>query len=566
MRTALGLLVFLSVAAGCNLKLTTGEGGGGEGGGGDGGSDPGACQGVPTTGECVDDSTIRSCVVPDASEQAVQPKIVEVTCSELEKCEIGINGAECKLQGDCYPGETRCLDASTLQSCQNDATWASSPCGGDSCIAQPGLGAQCLSSSGGTGINLRGHLRYEFLTRNSNLTDIGDTRLEEDGVDFFVTVYKYTDETFTEAKLLGQGLTGAGVNNAPGVWSLELSEPIDDKTFVYFWPMLFDQSGLPRMAMARAENGDAISQFSTAYWVWGFPTCAEGTGECGTEDLGTQLIDIESGSGAANIYRWMDYGIFRFEDLYPGADNLTFAIFWEPGNDYNCGNCFVPPAGGGAEVLFDAANNQSDHFASSINISGSGESPTMWAESVIGHEFGHWVMQSYTKSPGEGGVHFVDAASAPGLSYSEGFATFTGQAMLSNSPSDNEPIYFTKKSGTTFWVDISQNTWSGGALELPNPNGPVDQDINENVVASMFWSFWASGNAPAPQSMGDAPVYNTFREGRLLNNEVWNRGYHTVDMVDYLDALSCSGNASSAQINAVADSVDYPWDGNANCP
>jgi len=568
MRTSLGLLAVLSLAAtGCIIT----DGGKGDGGGGTGGDGGGttddACQGVPQTGQCVDDMTVQSCL---SSEVGDDPQIVTVTCSDLEKCEEGINGASCVLQGDCYPGETSCLDASTLQTCGADATWTSTTCGNDSCISQPGLGAQCLAASGGTGIHLRGHLKYEFLTRNANLTDIDAEAVKEsDGVDFFVTVYKYVDinDPAQGASLLGMGLTGAGLSGglAPGEWDVELSEDVDENTAVFFWPMLFDNSGLPRMAMVRAEEGDALHQFSKLYWQWGFPVC--NPGECsGVEDLGVQLIDIASGSGAANIYNWIDFGIFRFEGLYPNVDNLTVAVFHEPGTDFNCGNCFVPPAGGGAKVLYDEENNLSDHFDSSINISGSGESPTMWAESVLNHEFGHWVMQSYTRSPGEGGVHFVDFPSKPGLAYSEGFATFTGQANLSNSPSDNQPIYFTKKNGTTFWVDISDNTWSGGSLELPNPNGPVDQDVNENVIASMFWSFWASNGAVSPKGLGDGPVYGTLREDRLLNNDLHNRGYITVDMVDYLDALSCSGNASSSDIEGVASDVGYPWDSNPSCP
>ena len=569
MRTSLGLLAALSLAAtGCIIADATdddGEGGnGGNGGSGANTGDP-ACQGVPASGQCLDDATVQSCL---SGEVGDEPSIVTVTCDALEKCEMGVNGAACVLQGDCYPGETRCLDAATLQTCGADATWTDSACGNDSCISQPGLGAQCLAASAGTGIRLNGHLRYEFLTRNAALTDIDSAVKESDAVDFFVTVYKFTDNTFAEATLLGMGLTGAGLSGglAPGVWDIELSEPVNDLTFVFFWPMLFDNSGLPRMAMVRAQEGDALHQFSTEYWQWGFGVCEDGTGECGVEDLGTQLIDIASGSGAANIYNWMDFGIFRFEALYPGVDNLTVAVFHEPGTDFNCGNCFVPPAGGGAEVLFDESNNQKDHFDTSINISGSGQSPTHWAESVINHEFGHWAMQSYTRSPGEGGVHFVDFPSKPGLAYSEGFATFTGQANLSASPSDNEPIYFTKKNGTTFWVDISDNTWSGGTLELPNASGPLDQDVNENVIASMFWSFWASGNAVTPKGLGDGPVYDTLRHGRILNNDSHNRGYITVDMVDYLDALSCSGNASGGDIDEVASDVNYPWDGNATCP
>jgi hypothetical protein len=545
------------MATGCIVTVEeTGEGGGGA-------APADGCNGVPVAGRCVDDKTIEGCFVSE--DHGLASQVVTSTCGDNELCGMGINGAECQLQGDCYPGDSQCKDETTLQLCDNGA-WVESSCGADSCLSQPGLGAQCLAGAPSTGLTLSGHLQFEYLSRNAQLTDFDPVPKVEDATDFFVTVFKCNNTDCTDATLLGMTLTGAGLQNgpAPGVWTMELSEPINDATFVYYWPMLFDNSGNPRMAMAKAESDDAMHQESHEYWVWGFETCAPGTGECGTTDLGIQTIDIASGSGAANIYRWMSYGIFRFEDLYPGVQPLTFAVFHASPTDFNCGNCFVPPIGGGSNVYYDG--DLFDHFDTAVNISGSNDSPTMWAKSVINHEFGHWSMASYTKSPGEGGTHYVDAASRPGLSYSEGYATFTGQAMISNGPGDNEPIYFTKKYGTTFWVDISNNTWSEGNLELPDPNGPIDQFINENVVASMFWSFWASAQAVTPQGLGDAPVYSTFRSSRLINNDVHNRGYVTVDFVDYLDAMSCEGTASAAQIDAVASGVNFPWDGTPTCP
>ena len=564
MRTAFGVSVGLVLAAslfssGCVVKSADDDGGGGTS---TGTTVDDGCNGVPVEGECVDDKTIRGCLV---SEEFDTPaRVIMATCGPEEQCQIGVNGAQCGLIGLCYNGESRCQDAGTLQNCV-DGDWVDEACGGDSCISQPGLGAQCLSQAAGTGITISGTLEYEYLTRNASLTDFDTTALTEKGVDFFVTVY---DVSPGEEELLGMGLTGAGIQLQPGEFQVELSRQPDNdnETIIYFWPMLFDQQGQPRMAMARAENGDAIHQYSTEYWWWGFEVCTAGDCTAQTMDVGTMLIDQESGSGAANIYRWMDYGLFSFEELFPETENLSFAIFWNAGNDYDCGNCFISPIGGGADVLYDIDNNFNDHYDTAINISGSGESPTMWAKSVIGHEFGHWAMQSYTKSPAEGGPHYVNAASRAGLSYSEGFATFTGQRNISNSPSDNEPIYFTKKGGTTFWVDISDNTWSGGDLELPNANGPLDQDINENVVASMFWSFWATQGAVTPLGKGDQPVYDTIRSERLLSNDTFNRGYPKVDMLDYLDAMTCEGTGSASDVEAVASDVNYPWDGNPTCP
>ncbi len=556
MRTALGLLLGTLVLSGCFIeekKETEPE------------PEPeDHCQGVPVEGECVDEKTIRGCLVSEEFDQA--PEIITSTCNEYQTCQVGPNGAACVLVGECYPGESQCADASTLQECV-DGSWVDSPCSNSSCLSQPGLGAQCLSNDGGSGITITGILEFEYLRMNSARTDFDSTPQRERGVDFFYTVYDLTDN-----ELLGMGLTGAGVGGLdPGVFTGELSRQPDEDTYIYFWPMLFNNQGLPRMAMVHAQSSDAIHQQSDQYWWWGFEVCPAGGNNCAnaTVDVGTMLIDQASGSGAANVYRWMDYGLFSFEELFPGVDNLTFAVFWEGIESpiqFNCGNCFVPPIGGGAEITYDAAEGLKDHYDTSINISGTPESPTHWAKSVINHEFGHWTMQSYTKSPGEGGPHYVDAPSLPGLSYSEGYATFTGQRNQSNGPDDNDSIYFTKKNGTTFWVDVAKNQWSGGAIELPNPNGPLDQDINENVVTSMFWSLWASTNAAAPQGLGDTPVYQTIRSQRLLNNDAYNRGYHKVDFVDYLDAAKCGGTASDAQISAVTEAVDYPYGGTATCP
>jgi hypothetical protein len=574
--SAMALVVAIG-ATGCIIQAAAedddGQGGGGAGAGG-GGDD--YCQGVPVAGECVDEKTIRSCFSAEAHDTL--PQIVEVTCGPEETCAMGPNGALCQVQGECYNGQTRCKDAKTLQICDQNA-WFDSDCGTSSCIAQPGFGAACLANEGSTGLTLKGKLEYQFLVPNAARTDFDPTPKAEGAVDFFVTVYDTTNPnaSLTE-QLLGMALTSFGGNGmAPGEFSVPLKGPVNENTFIYFWPILFDDFGQPRMGLAIAENGNALHQKSDEYWFWGFETCPFGSGECGMSDLGTLTIKHTSGpnfdenAGAAHIYQWLDYGIFRFEDLYPGIKPLSFGVFWAPGTQFDCGNCFAPPQLGGSKVIYDKDANLADNYESTINISGTAGSPTHWSKSVINHEFGHWSMQSYTRSPGEGGPHYVDAPSKPGLAYSEGYATFVGQTQISSGPGDNDPIYFTKKNGTVFWVDISNNTWdlgggSGTGLELPNPNGPINQDVNENVIASMFWSFWAQNNAMAPQSLGEGPVFAPLRSPRLLNNPSYNRGYATVDFIDYLDAVRCGNHATANQVSAVASSVGYPWDNNPTCP
>jgi hypothetical protein len=564
MRSHLGLLCcgIVLVAVGCALENNagstgstgsgTGTGTGSSGTGGNAGDDP--CMGVPTQGQCMGTGKIQSCFVSE--EASTPPQIIESACGAQQECKLVNGSALCKPTGACFEGATTCKDSATAQECVNGA-WVDTVCGGaNTCVAQPGAGASCGLQDPSTGNKLKGHVDYEFHAVNAALTDFDSKVQQEGAVDMFVTV-------FNDSNLIGMGLTSVGGNGKnPGDWEVDLATAPTDKTFVYFWPMLFDNNGNPRMALAHAQSAMVQTQASDKYWSFGFgPVCGAAT--CTTTDMGNQLITEAEGSGAVNIYQWIDYGMFRVNGFIPSVEPLTMAVFWEPGNAFDCGNCFAPPQMGGAAVTFDPANGLIDHYDSSINISGTDETPSHWARTTINHELGHWITQSYSKSPGEGGQHFVDQASKPGLAFSEGWATFSGQTNLSNSPSDNNPIAFRKSHGTSFWVDIAKANWSEGTIDLPDPNGPIDQNINENIVSVMLWSLWATGNAQAPQGLGDDPMFKVLPSQRLVG--ATNRGYVKVDLVDYLDAMKCEGLATGAQISAVAAPVKYPYDNKELC-
>jgi hypothetical protein len=619
MRTILGLSLVALVAAGCSAKddnQASGDGGagtsgaagssgsagapggaggaggaaGGAGGaagsGGSGGTPEDPCQGIPTTGRCVGTDKIEGCVV--SGEPDTPPQLTEVTCDALTECKEVNGAAACVPTGDCLPGESACKDPATLQECDGTGSWKETACGGDSCVSQPGLGAQCLAQAPSTGILLKGKLEYQLRKPNDPVepTDYSDTLETEGATDFFITVYDLTDNA-----LLGMALTSPGGNGKnPGDWEVELDRQPDADTYVYFWPMLFDQSGAPFFALAKAQSDDAMHQKSTEYWSWGFEACPSGV-DCTAQDIqiGTQVIDEASGSGGAHVYQWMVYSFFRLSEMpdasgskaiMDGIKPLSMAIFWQPGPEtggspngvkFNCGNCFVPPLGGGAEVTYDQANGLVDRYDSTMNISGrEPDYRSHWSRSTLNHEFGHWAMQTYSRSPGEGGPHYVDSPSLPGLAYSEAYATFSGQTNVSGGDNANgDPVYFTVQYNNGFWVNIAKASYSGGSLERPNPSGALDQDINENIISSMMWSLWHASGSPssglAPQGLGDAPVFSTLRSNRLLNGP--DRGYYKVDFVDFLDAMKCDSLADDNQLEAVAGAVDYPWKAaEATCP
>ncbi len=513
------------------------------------------CDGVSAQGECLDAHTVRRCFTSEAYD--TEPELVVVPCDSGEVCRVEDGIASCVPEGQCYPGETRCDDDQTLARCV-DGSWVEFTCGIDRCVAQPSIGAECLSLSqaGGTGIFLRGHIDYEYLEKKSDLSGFESTPSTQPATDMLITVYDGQD-------LIGIGLTSFGDGNLQaGDWEIELDKNPTDQTYFYFWPLLFDENGQPLLAVANAGTSGSLKQHSEAYWWWGFGPVCDSPGECTTTDTGQQLIGIDEGSGAAHVYRWLAYGLFRMNEVFGIQTPHSFVALWSPGQEGGCGTCLLPP-GYAPSVTYGEGPEDKDKYDAAVVLAGTSDTPTHWSVSIIGHEYGHLVHHSYSEFPGEAGPHSVSSASPPGMAFSEGFATYLGQTNMSASPSDNEPIYFAKQQGTNWWMDVGKAQYFSSDAPAPNPQGPLDQDLSELVVAAMMWSFWASSNADAPQGLGD-PTLEAMNSPRLTGG--MNRGYSTIDFVDYLDALKCDGIATSGQIDDVRGAFSFYYDHAQTCP
>ena len=410
------------------------------------------------------------------------------------------------------------------------------------------------------GITLRGHLDYEYKKPAADLSDYTKEVFKEGAVDMFVTVYE-GDE------IIGMGLTSPGDGKlAPGDFELTLSKAPTTKSNLYFWPLLFDDSGSPRLAVAKAKSTKSTEETSDAYYSFGFATCATDAACAAKEiDAGALLVDAAHDSGVIHIFQWLDYTLFRVEGMPSlGRGLMSLVAFWAKDNAYECGSCWVPPQLGLPTVTYDAANQLTDYFDSGLAVSGTDATPDHWSRSAINHELGHWTMHSYAVAQGGCGGDLLDEKSqmSPDIAFDEGFATFFGQANVSHDPSDNEPITFRKSQGTVFWADLGKLTSSLGKLPLPAPGGKLDQPLNPNVAAGMLWSLWAGKNAIAPQNLGDAPFFAALPTYRFTNGD---RGFAGTDLVDYLDALTCDKGATLAQIGAVTKAADFPYDSLPTC-
>jgi hypothetical protein len=550
----------------------------------------GDCGDVPASGRCVNGNrAVEYCrLAPVGSNDPPTKK--QISCEAFEVCGSTPDGsAACVLDQTagivCRPGDTLC-DGDTLRTCSQDGkSFADTNCAdaGQSCRTPPKQLAQCVdfASAGGSGTpHLTGAVSFE----RRGMSQTGPTGITVDPAWLdFVAIYN-------EDRYIGSAIT-----DTEGKFDAELTEPADANTLVYVFAMDFDAATQqPLVAIVHNDDRNIETQNSSDYWFWRNDQY-QGSGEGvitadGTNATMTPFTIREAdGAGALRIFQWIRYGMLRLDDpaqltFSPGLDSTkgkrqqTVAVFWEPGVDSICGACYLGPQGGGATVTPEGTSTV-DHFDTLMQISGSSGNPTQWSYSVLSHETGHWVMSNYSRSPGEGGQHFVGQASKPGLAWSEGWATAYGQWNSSDpAAGDYDPLYFDTQDGTTFWVNVATASFTAGALQTPDPEGPIDQFVNENVVSSMLWHLWqpegarffAETDEPSGldkgtyQGIGDDNVFRAVQSDRIVGGT--NRGYSRIDLIDFYDAAICEQVANDDNIDSVSADVGYPWDQNPSCP
>lgn len=488
------------------------------------------CASFPAGGMCLDSRTVATCV----NSISGSPYLVSNTCGTGYSCVSSATGASCKLSGDCRSGQTRCASTSLLDTCTFGA-WKRSSCAANlQCKSYPGIGAGCVPAT--VAVTARGTLQYQRRDPNTALTGYATPATKP--AEGMLAVL-----TDSAGNAIGSALT-----DAQGRYSVEGYKDPGAGSQVYFLPAAFDANNNPAYAVARPIDGKSISP---SPGLWTFNTNSLPAPTAGVLDAGTQLISGDN-AGVIQIYSELRGHVQRMTTLYGKAPTENIVVLFQPTLDFDCLACYVPSGAGGCDV--GSANNPM-HFETVIALSGSSKSPLHLSASVTNHEIGHYLMDQYGTPPGEGGTHYVDRPSTPGLAWSEGFATLAGQTAISARKGTVDPVFFALQQGTSFWVDLSRAAYSGGTLPSPNPAGPIDQQVNENIVAAIGWDLW--------KTITDAPFFQALGLPRV--NSALNRGYTTVDLVDFADALQCSSMISPTALSTSMSKYKFPWDGKPLC-
>ena len=352
---------------------------------------------------------------------------------------------------------------------------------------------------------------------------------------------------------------GCGNAAAPAFKSF-LDAPMGDALVVAVAQLAPD--GTVQFGVAAPDVGTGLKEVTAVeygdhvLWNWALP--ASQLGASGQ----TFNISIANSSGAARLFHHLRKIVNQAKVSF-GKSGLSLVLWANPGTSWTCGACFWD----GFVAQVGAAK-----FASQIWLSWTTQDQEVWADSVVAHEIGHWVMRSYGTSPGEGGKHYVGVPTFPGQAWSEGWATWFSSAARGST------LYADKQSGLFFWFDIGQKAYYDGKTFPPaSASGGILQNMDENLVSATLWQmttkvggelpFASAANAPfwkalttprmnvAPYARGYTQhTWQTSYPGQFTN--VYDTGKPAPMLADFLDALACGLMDASKIQPAVAN---YPY-------
>jgi hypothetical protein len=390
------------------------------------------------------------------------------------------------------------------------------------CAAAPRAGPQAT---------VRGRLLYEYREVKPDLSGLGAVALAPAaGVSFAVRA---------DGRVLASGQT-----DASGGFFARLPAPLPADARVVFTAAALDDHGRPRLAVAHAGPRERASP---GLWSWSFPPAQT-----------VCVIRVAEGSGALRLFEPLVYGVGFASRVFAQAHARklpSLVVLWSPGVPFPCFACFEGREGGGVEV--------GEHrFDSVIWLDGTDGLAQAWTPSVVAHELGHWVMAVYGWLPDDDHEHTLTERLSPQTAWLEGWATFFGQVTLSARRGRDVSRVVAVDSGIGYALDLATGHYDDPAepREKPAPVVPragMKQEIAEGVVAEVLWRL--------REVCGERAVLLGIAEPRLTGS--LDRGAPGKDLVDFLDALLCSGRATRAQVDAVVkERFHFPYDGRPLCP
>jgi hypothetical protein len=515
------------------------------------------CGGVSIDGRCASASVVEYCSVPTSGGS---PTLERFSCGTGERCALNSDGiATCLFTATCREGDEQCLGATQLRRCVG-GSWVTQTCPRE-CLSSP-LGDFCSAN-----VAVRSVMgRVMYIARGPNST----TRPTDWSTSTFTVpaqsmlVLSLRVNADGSQSVFDATTTSLG-NVDGGRFSLRVPTIATSSDSILAMAIAGDGSGGLRYVVANpgftatGERPTSATPTNPTAWGWRWPANTFVSGD-------TLTITEAMGSGAARIFDYLRYAYQFARDQF-ARDGLKLVAWLQFGTSWSCGACMAQRP----TTLFGSGSYPGERFAVQGYFDGSG-AQGYWADPVTAHEFGHWMMGSYSASPSEGGRHRFGGHVYPGMAWSEGFATWFSSDVRNSS------LYYDKQGSSFYWFDIAARQYAPGISALPwerpVPSGGLEQTIDENEVAAMLWSIRGGSTASS------ASMYRALASGRM-QGPTFARGYRAwrwnmLDsfgdplgairsstpapyLADFLDALLCNGFSRSAVDAATQPSLFYPY-------
>ncbi len=452
------------------------------------------------------------------------------------------SGQSC-VSGVCEEGESACEPECSGKQCGDDG--CGGVCGGCGEGQVCDYLDQCVSADQGT---VDGDLFFEARvpTVDDNGSIVLDQVSEFPGAGMLAMVFD----------VQGNVVGGAQVDDQ-GHFTVPLSRPpSEDDTllFVTVWaPSL--QSDIAPLAVGQSDAGGQAAPGNIVPWAWQVATPPDGY-------VGSVTITEDQGSGAIYLFLFTKLAMQTILwDILGGDESglATLAIVWTPGLAWDCGACF----GKGFTQNMDGTV-----FDNSIFISGEASDSSAWGWAVILHEFGHYVARNYSRDDSPGGSHSLGVPVVPPFAWSEGWASFFAVSTMSRWFGEAVPLYWDIQQGSSFWVDYAQMT-SSGDMVAPDPDGGMEQSLDENWVAAALWDLWDGNDVPETESPQDGTALGTevviaaVATPRFLGGD---RGATGADLVDFVDSVVCGApSLAESVVGTLIEHLGFPYEGEPDC-
>ncbi len=285
--------------------------------------------------------------------------------------------------------------------------------------------------------------------------------------------------------------------------------------------------------------------------------------------IGQITIPIEQQAGAMFVFQMNRVSFSNI--VQPLVDRAfdgkpeTLAVIYGPWDD-----TFVPC------TCYQGLNptwigtSRGPNLANVISVVSAQGWSSAWGWAVLFHEFGHYVLDSYSKDNSTGGAHYLGQTLDPRFAFSEGWATFMSLVTATLWFDTTWPFYWDIQNDSWFYVDFENGEYLSqqgqSDMVFPTATGSSTQKLDENWVARTLYMLWdESGTAEtADASLTLDEMMDTVSSRYFLTNIAWAP---EADLYSFLDSALC---LFPEKADAIADRVKrefrFQYAGDPDCP